>query len=762
MIKLLLGESMLNPKSAGASLAILALAVSTTVAADLRERVVSSPVSVISASDFPVAVSVLDTESMSRNGITSLADLIPGQVAPLKVQPSPLNASNLYLTIRGIGGINADQPARDPNVGVYLDGVYLARSQGLGFDIIDAERIEILRGPQGVLYGRNTLGGAVNIVSKKPSGELDFSQQFTLGGEYNEFKSITHLDLPRWAGFSTKLSYLANQHDGWVDNLDQNDLPERNDFWAKDNEGLRLAINWSGLENLVLDYSYEDNSTRSTQAFFQDGDKFQSRATESFYLPESEIDIDAHTLTAQYTINDRLAVRSISAVRDIEELSFFNFGEQSTLARGDLQEQDQLSQELQLVGSFLDNVFDFVVGALYFEEDIEIDNSRLGTNNPDGFPIENATIVPFQGGNGVNPATSFPVAEFSRSVVDSELESTSFYGYLTWHVQDWWDIQLGVRDTKIDRDIVGPIVNHDQPPSGSGIVVNSDADSQQDYLFALHFQPNESTSAYLSYTTSHRPEGASLISETGALFKEETADNIELGVKAAFGQRARVGAAVFYTEVADQQLEFASPENAAIVEIVNANDDSQYQGFELDASVAVIEGLEVGFQYSYLDSDIEPFNSPFGPRLDADIASIALAGGSSLVTAIPGDKKSEGDRVNFRNAQAPRHSGVFSFDYQFPKFDFGTMDLNIDVISASRFAYSSTIDDSSSRDIVNARLTVSDIELEEDSGTVKVSLWGKNVRNDDYLVNVVDLGGGNLRRAYGEPRTYGVDVLYEF
>ena len=210
---------MLNPKSAGASLAILALAVSTTVAADLRERVVSSPVSVISASDFPVAVSVLDTESMSRNGITSLADLIPGQVAPLKVQPSPLNASNLYLTIRGIGGINADQPARDPNVGVYLDGVYLARSQGLGFDIIDAERIEILRGPQGVLYGRNTLGGAVNIVSKKPSGELDFSQQFTLGGEYNEFKSITHLDLPRWAGFSTKLSYLANQHDGWVDNL---------------------------------------------------------------------------------------------------------------------------------------------------------------------------------------------------------------------------------------------------------------------------------------------------------------------------------------------------------------------------------------------------------------------------------------------------------------------------------------------------------------------------------------------------------------
>ena len=116
-------------------------------------------------------------------GISNLGDLGQGAVPSLKVQPYANSVATLIISIRGVGAEDAGSITTESPVGVYVDGVYLGRGQGLGADILDLERLEVLRGPQGSLYGRNSLGGAVSFVTLKPSGEFGFKQKFTYGAE---------------------------------------------------------------------------------------------------------------------------------------------------------------------------------------------------------------------------------------------------------------------------------------------------------------------------------------------------------------------------------------------------------------------------------------------------------------------------------------------------------------------------------------------------------------------------------------------------
>ena len=232
----------------------------------LEEVIVTARKREESLQDAPLAVTALSADILEARGLNSLADLGAGAVPTLKAQPYPNAPSTLIIGMRGTGAADAGQITTEIPVGIYIDGVYLGRSQGLAADLLDLERVEILRGPQGSLYGRNSVGGAVNFVSRKPSGEFGFQQTLSWGDKWGERRSVTHVDIPAIGAVSARLSLLDAKDDGWVDNT----RTEANNFnyGYEDQEGVRLALRWQ-IGNTIFDYSYDDSETENTQSFFQ-------------------------------------------------------------------------------------------------------------------------------------------------------------------------------------------------------------------------------------------------------------------------------------------------------------------------------------------------------------------------------------------------------------------------------------------------------------------------------------------------------------
>jgi iron complex outermembrane receptor protein len=160
----------------------------------------------------PIALSVVDPVTIRDRHIGSLIDLADGGVPSLRVATFEARQSALTIGIRGIVPFDQNQTAREPGVGVYIDGVYLGRSQGLNNALFDVQRIEVLRGPQGTLFGRNTEGGALSIVTKAPTSE--FGGRVTAGvGNFGEYNAEAHIDLPAFSNFAVKFDGVM-QHQG--------------------------------------------------------------------------------------------------------------------------------------------------------------------------------------------------------------------------------------------------------------------------------------------------------------------------------------------------------------------------------------------------------------------------------------------------------------------------------------------------------------------------------------------------------------------
>lgn len=157
----------------------------------------------------PIAISVFGARDLERRHVETLVDLVDGAIPSLRVTPFFSRTSSLMIGIRGVGSGGDAQAARDMAVGVYLDGVYLGRTQGLGAAFYDVEQIEVLRGPQGTLFGRNTQAGAISMVTRKPTGKP--SLEATGGiGNYNSRKIEVHANLPATLDGSIKIDALLS------------------------------------------------------------------------------------------------------------------------------------------------------------------------------------------------------------------------------------------------------------------------------------------------------------------------------------------------------------------------------------------------------------------------------------------------------------------------------------------------------------------------------------------------------------------------
>ena len=218
----------------------------------LEEVIVTAQKKKENLQDVPIKISAFTEEGVAALRLDSVTDLGP-YVPGLVTAPAAGVSSGVRIWIRGIGtgqtGIGID-----PRVALYTDGIYLGKTPGLAFDAIELERIEVLKGPQGTLYGRNAVGGAINLISRRASVE-QLCGKFTVGvGDYDLQELRGSINVPIGDVFAVKLAGMSKSRDGWV----KNEGPGP-DFFGYDRDALRVDLRWQPSDSLVLDYAYENN-----------------------------------------------------------------------------------------------------------------------------------------------------------------------------------------------------------------------------------------------------------------------------------------------------------------------------------------------------------------------------------------------------------------------------------------------------------------------------------------------------------------------
>ena len=684
--------------------------------------------------DTAIAMSVLKSEQLELQGISSLGDMGGGAIASLRMFASGNTPSNLIVGIRGNGTGDPSEITRDGAVAVYLDGVYMARSQGLALELSELERIEVLRGPQGVLFGRNSIGGAVSLVTKKPTGQFGIKQALTMG-RFNEIKSVTRINLPEMFGVKAKLDYQHSERDGWVNNT----APGEADFSEYKKDGGKLSLSWQINDQFDVSYSYDHSVMDTVQRYFQFykdnigvfGEERQ-RLNET-RLPVTPLDPTnseqkGHSLVATWDYSD-ISIKSITAHRSLNVDANTNYAGVlyfNGLNDASVIDQNQFSQELQLVGG--NNRFEWVAGLYYLDEDVS-------KNLQDSFTLDIFGVFG-PALSAIDPPTTFDAlgsGDFlPPRIVDAEARSTAVYGQFSWNpdiLENRLELTIGTRYTE------------DKKSAARFEFDLSESSQKSDHLggsIALHYRWLDDFSTYLKWGTAYKAGGVNSRSVSFTPFAEEIVSTWELGLKSEFwDHRARLNVAIFATDYKDIHLDFQDPLNALIVETINGANKAEVDGLELDLAMNPIAGLVVSLSYSYLDSFM-----PLQPN--------PLDNGALISFALP---------------LAPKHAGALALDYSFLPKDYGQLNLHFDITSTDHYSflpYGEQRTDAYS--LLNTRVELSDINIGAGPGSLKASVWVKNLLDEEYIILAVGIGDptASIGQVFGDPRTMGLDISYEF
>jgi len=238
------------------------LAISAPAFAQLDEIIVTAQKKEENLQDVPIAIAAFDIEALETNRIEGLEDI--GRIAPgVTITPNSADANGVQVNIRGIGILDP-QVGQDARVAIYQDGVYLGKTQGLAFDMPDLARIEVLKGPQGTLYGRNSVGGAINLISAKPNADELTGRIKAEYGNFNHIKGSAAVNIPMGdsAGFRLAGSYLTR--DGWVENNGPGV-----DFGGEEKYGIRGAFGIEFSDQFRLDMAADYNKVKKEPLFYQ-------------------------------------------------------------------------------------------------------------------------------------------------------------------------------------------------------------------------------------------------------------------------------------------------------------------------------------------------------------------------------------------------------------------------------------------------------------------------------------------------------------
>jgi len=743
----------------------------------------------------PIAISVANSQALADRHADSLLDLGDGSIPSLRVATFEARQSALTVGIRGIVPFDQNQTAREPGVGVYVDGIYLGRSQGLNATLLDIDRIEVLRGPQGTLFGRNTEGGALSIVTKAPTGV--FGVRGTLGvGNYGQREGEFHIDLPAVANFAVKIDALYDHQDATV----KNPLGGQKGWNYKNTVGGRISGRWTPIDGLTVDLSYDQIKDENTPNYSQlinynpngfnvgtyggangtslqfngtncnvvtgtapnqtttnpciaplspivvvSGDKRQKTA--EIGVPQ-QVSIDRTNGfggTIKYKVTPDLELRSISGYRQVGTHQWDNsggahrttFAPNGNFSRYSLSElyQHQYSQEFQVVGNIAHQL-DYVLGAYYFHEKVTELAATPSTNrwnaNGTGYIIlpETGSGVPqppFNSGNVTLPGgTTVPAQGWDRDFwfiqrdSHAKAKSLGLFGQATWTPVgfDIFHLTGGLRWTKDKRDGILDIVQG----RTTAFLFNYNKD-RVDPLIVAAIDATPDLHFYAKYATGFRAGGANDRSATFTAFGPEVVKSYELGSKMDFLQhKARLNLAAYYMRRSGTQTDFDNVDtnrflpdgvtpnptfNAHTEETRNAPGISKIKGLEADLTVRPIQALTLGASYAYTDIKVPPTPNPFLGNVPFQVFTV----------------------------YTPKHAASGYADVEVPvNFADARLRFHVDANYAGKqYSFQAEPVKTDSSFIVNGRVALADIAINEGSTLLTFALWSRNLFNETHI-----------------------------
>jgi len=685
-----------------------------------------------SVQDIPVSVTALSEQQMELRNVENTRDL-QASVPNISISANTGTASGGRIFIRGIGD-DESRIGADSAVAAYVDDVYLARQTGALIDALDLERIEVLRGPQGTLYGRNATGGAIKYVSRKPDTEASTLDLYATVGDYDRYdlKAVGNLALGGSTG--VRASILKRERDGvfyaWSDGRD---------IGRFDTTAARVAFrhvfsnDWSvyGAVDYVDDKS-DPVPTSIPEGFDRDNniytldpplsvncsDPAQALWSGCFEDYSSQVKSTGYTLDIIGPIGN-FTFRSLTGYRELEDDLNSNFGSFNYLQQTD---QDQLSQEFTLESAFT-GPLNFIAGVYYFEEDANLD---------------------------------FVFA--LPQTLNVQTTAWALFGEATWTFSESWQLVGGLRYTDEEKDFIGRNILFTDVLGLPGFI-NEDHRSFDDtnYRLALQYRMTSDVMFYGSISNGFKSGGYSsdCFSPVPACFNPVAPEEVttwELGLRSEwFDNRWRVNFTYFDNQYDDLQLGGSTRQGFIRFNVPEVATN----GFELESVFAATDNLSFDGYIAYLDGEYK--------KVDQNsIDAIAGLGPNPKC----GGQIPDATCVlnNFKLKNAPEWNYMLAANYV-SKFENGY---------SMMFRLSAAYEDWSynlvgnPEEIKRDETTLVDarIALNGRNDRWSVALWGKNLTDEVYYPAATTVGAAAMGvpgLAFpGQPRTYGIDFRYSF
>jgi iron complex outermembrane receptor protein len=724
----------------------------------LEEITVTARQRVESLQDVPVAVTVMDESAIQKTFAQNLGEM--GAYAPNVTIGTVPGFTAASIAIRGVS--TGDIPSTfDPAVTVAVDGFYLGHYQASLLDMFDIQQVEILRGPQGTLFGKNTIGGVINVTTKKPSGEFGVQAKSRLGSEGRQ-DIMAAIDLPIVDDvLSARISMQQFDFDGFYENT-----YDGSDAGGQDLFAARAKLLWTPSESfealLSFEYIEDDsdtpmvvNTTTEDKLFYNGigapkaypgrgaggpanvplGDPFKTGlAPPEAHAPGfadfkdtdgHQEDVDGYYLTLNWDVMGG-TLTSISGYRGVDSDYYNDYVGEPKAIYATIRSiyRDTYSQEIRFAGST--DKLDYVVGGYYQQNDMDYENyTSLGPDHPfEGL----APAIPVGGG--------ILLADGSQKA-----SSYAFFGEGSYSLSDATSITAGIRYSDEEKDF-------ELSPLGFPSEARVDQSASWDditYRLGVDHQLNDDTMVYASFSTGFKSGGyneqAGTLASAATAFEPEEAESYEVGMKSDFlDNTLRLNVAAFYVEYTDLQVDSVIPVPGVGQESIinNAGEVTSY-GIEADFMWLATEHLTIDGTVGLLDSEYDTFNC----NRDNDSTTPDV------------------DCTDFDVKRTPETTASLGATYNIPLDGLGgSLDLNANATYTDSFF--NDIINSASSEHEEVTLVNASISYMSSDEKYRVAVFGRNLADEEYQTSGLSVANLWNFSTYGNPATYGLEVEVKF
>lgn len=695
------------------------------VSSSIDEIVVTVQKRAQSLQDVPIAISAFQSGDLDAFDFTDASD-IAAQVPNLQVSGA-YNQSKPIFALRGIS-FKSFNATDSQAVGIYNDEVYIASRSGQLFQMFDLERVEVLRGPQGILYGRNTTGGAINFVSRKPSDDLEANAALTLG-RFNQFDVEAAVTVPIvQERLSARVAAVTNNRDGnTLNEFTGNKVNSRDDWAARALIRFLPTENQEWLLNIHGGVSRGDGSYYHSRGIVPTGDgRFSDFFgyvenphwwTLSSDLSEAFEDIENFGATLTGTIDfDTFSLTSVTAYDKTDYVTH----EDSDASPNDLvdvifgDETEQFSQELR-AASRGEGVLQWLIGLYYFTDNLKGDNTfNFGVIDP---------------------------SAFSHQVYDQDSKNFAVFGQVSYDLTSALTAHVGGRWTYEKKKMAFVTTDLFVYTLGPTPEVTTDASTSESWneftwKIGLDYRINDDVLTYASYNRGFKSGGYNgivFIQDEFSVVDPEFVNAFEIGLKSNWWDRRLVlNLAAFYNDFSDLHIfNFTEgPGGIPVTQIVNAASARAY-GLEAEAVLQPVEGLRIQAGLGLLNTKIKR----------VDVAELAGLTGNDLALS---------PKLNF--------NGVVEYDIAMGN-DAGWLTPRLEATYTGSQYFDPSNDPLARQSnywLLNAALSYRD-----GADRYSITLWARNITNEKYLTESLPFTDfGLYEQKHGERATYGVTLRY--